>query len=284
MRTAEAVMALIMETAEADERVRAVALSGSRAAAGTSSPDLFSDFDIIYFVDNIDQMIQNRAWLKVFGEPLIVQTPDEMNLYGEPSGEESFAFLMLFRDGNRIDLTLKPADSRYLHWKQDGLTRCLLDKDNPASDFPSPTDVGYKTSMPEENFFHQCCNEFWWVAVYVVKGWQRKEMLYAQAHLHIVRLMLIQMLQWKVVLEKKIPVNFGQEAKHLEIYLEEKNIRELAATYAAGSYESIWASLQAAMAMFARESASVAGQCGFTLNEQEAAGVQRYIKEAGRVQ
>lgn len=281
MRTPEAVNALIMETARNDERVRAAALSGSRAAAGNSSPDLFSDFDIIYFVENMEQMIQDRSWLEVFGEPLIMQTPDEMNLYREPSGE-SFAFLMLFQDGNRIDLTLKPADSRYRHWKQDGLTRCLLDKDNPVSDFPAPTDIGYKTTMPEAGFFHQCCNEFWWVAVYVAKGWGRKEMLYAQAHLDIIRRMLIQMLQWKVVLEKKTSVNFGQEAKHLEKHLGDTNNTELAATYAAGSYESIWASLQAAMAMFERESATVAIQCGFALNEQEGARVQQYIKEVKR--
>ncbi|WP_176967782.1 aminoglycoside 6-adenylyltransferase [Marinococcus luteus] len=215
--------------------------------------------------------------------PLIVQTPNEMNLYREPSGE-SFAFLMLFQDGNRIDLTLKPAESRYLHWKQDGLTRCLLDKDNPVSDFPAPTDTDYKTKMPEEDFFHQCCNEFWWVAVYVVKGWSRKEMLYAQAHLDIIRRMLIQMLQWKVVLEKRTSVNFGQEAKCLEKQLGDKSNKELAATYAAGSYESIWASLQTAIFMFERESASVAGQCGFALNKQEGARVWQYIKKVGHVQ
>lgn len=56
------------------------------------------------------------------------------------------------------------------------------------------------------------------------------------------------------------------------------------ATYAAGSYESIWASLQAGMATFERESASVASQCGFALNEQETARVQQYIKKVGRVQ
>ncbi|WP_022794111.1 aminoglycoside 6-adenylyltransferase [Marinococcus halotolerans] len=282
MRTPEAMMALIMETARDDERVRAAALSGSRAAAQSSSPDLFSDFDIIYFVENMEQMIKDRAWLDVFGEILIMQTPDEMNLYREPSGE-SFAFLMLFEDGNRIDLTLKPAAGRYEHWKQDGLTRCLLDKDNPASDFPAPTDMGYKTNMPGESFFQQCCNEFWWVAVYVAKGWRRKEMIYAQAHLHIIRHMLVQMLQWKVVLEKKTSINFGQEAKHLEKHLGDKTGKELESTFAAGSYESIWASLQTAMTMFARESAFVANQCGFALKGEEAARVQQYIKKVARV-
>lgn len=283
MRTPDAIMKLIMETARDDERIRAAALSGSRATAGSSIPDLFSDFDIIYFVENMEQMIQDRTWLELFGEILIMQTPDEMNLYWEPSGE-SFAFLMLFEDGNRIDLTLKPAAGRYEHWKQDGLTRCLLDKDNPASDFPAPTDVGYKTNRPAEAFFQQCCNEFWWVAVYVAKGWRRKEMLYAQAHLHIIRGMLIQMLQWKVVLEKKTSINFGQEAKYLEKHLGDDSKKELKSTYAAGSYESIWVSLQTAMIMFARESALVAGECGFALKGQEAERVQQYINNVGRVQ
>lgn len=283
MRTPEAMMTLIMETARDEERVRAAALSGSRAAPGSSTPDLFSDFDIIYFVENMEQMIQDRTWLEVFGEILIMQTPDEMNLYREPSGE-SFAFLMLFEDGNRIDLTLKPAAGRYEHWKQDGLTRWLLDKDNPASDFPAPTDMGYKTNMPAEAFFQQCCNEFWWVAVYVAKGWRRKEMLYAQAHLDIIRRMLVQMLQWKVVLEQKTSINFGQEARHLEKHLGDKSRKELASTFAAGSCESIWTSLQTAMAMFERETAFVASQCGFTLKGQESARVQQYIKKIGRMQ
>ena len=43
---------------------------------------------------------------KCFGEVAIMQPPNKMTLFAKVKNSETFAYLMQFKDGNRIDLTL----------------------------------------------------------------------------------------------------------------------------------------------------------------------------------
>ncbi len=106
MRNTETIKNLIVEKAKMDDRVRAVLLNGSRANPNVST-DKFQDFDIVYIVNDLQTFISDHSWVDYFGERLIWQLPDEMDLgYGTKKKMDSFAYLMLFADGNRIDLTL----------------------------------------------------------------------------------------------------------------------------------------------------------------------------------
>jgi aminoglycoside 6-adenylyltransferase len=106
MRSSEEVKKIILEIAEKDGRIRAVLLNGSRANSKIT-PDKFQDFDIVYIVTEIESFLSDHSWIKIFGEILIMQLPDEMIICNEKK-RASFAYLMLFKDGNRIDLTLLP--------------------------------------------------------------------------------------------------------------------------------------------------------------------------------
>src|SRR6478672_4007944 len=105
MRTEKEIKTLILDIAEKNEIIRAVLLTGSKANPNVRK-DKLQDFDIIYFVTQLDTFTQNHSWIDVFGERLIMQLPDEMAI-GERD-QYAFHYLLLFTDGNRIDLTLLP--------------------------------------------------------------------------------------------------------------------------------------------------------------------------------
>ena len=99
MRAETEMLDLILKTAETLQ-VEAVAMSGSRTNQ-KASKDEFQDYDVVYVVENLDELIIDLSWLDQFGKRIIEQHVllDHRRLY-----------LMLFEDGNRIDLTLCPKD------------------------------------------------------------------------------------------------------------------------------------------------------------------------------
>ena len=99
MRTDQEILGLILETAK-KLQVDAVALSGSRT--DTKAPkDEFQDYDVVYVVDDLDTLTRDLAWLHQFGTRNIEQHNVLCNRH---------LYLMLFEDGNRIDLTICPKD------------------------------------------------------------------------------------------------------------------------------------------------------------------------------
>ena len=97
----------ILNFAKMDERIRMVTLEGSRTNINIP-PDDFQDYDITFFVTDMQSFINDDNWLNVFGERLILQKPEDMELF--PAEEKGFSYLMLFTDDVKIDLTLLPLD------------------------------------------------------------------------------------------------------------------------------------------------------------------------------
>ncbi|MBS3934481.1 MAG: aminoglycoside 6-adenylyltransferase [Truepera sp.] len=75
MRSESEMLALIVHTAQNDDRIRAVMLNGSRVNP-RASRDIFQDFDVIYFVTDLASFTNNHRWLERFGELMILQMPD----------------------------------------------------------------------------------------------------------------------------------------------------------------------------------------------------------------
>ena len=97
MRTDTEIMTLILQIAD-NLKVEAVALSGSRINPQTQK-DEFQDYDVVYIVENLEELLSDLSWLDQFGNRLI----EQHNVL-----EHRHLYLMLFEDGNRIDLTLCP--------------------------------------------------------------------------------------------------------------------------------------------------------------------------------
>jgi aminoglycoside 6-adenylyltransferase len=195
-RSDREVLDVILGPARADPRVRAVVLSGSRADLAAPRDDL-QDFDVVFVVSEVASFRDDPHWISVFGEVAIVQFPEGMQgAAGRDDG--GWAILMQFTDGTRIDLTLLPAEAmgRFGH---DGPAVVLHDPDGLVPP-PPPLDAPHHVpEPPSEKAFADVCNEFWWVAPYVAKGFVLGELAYARYHLDtVLRAQLMMVLDWRV--------------------------------------------------------------------------------------
>lgn len=248
MRSEKQVYDTILNFAAMEERIRVVTLEGSRTNSNIP-PDDFQDYDITFFVTDMQGFIHDDGWLNVFGERLILQKPEDMELF--PAVEKGYSYLMLFTDDVKIDLTLLPLDllDEYFTW--DKLVKLLLDKDNRIIHPPVPTDQDYHLKRPTERMFDDCCNEFWNTATYVVKGLCRREILFAIDHLNdIVRKELLRMISWLVGMEQGFDLSLGKNYKFLRRYVSEGLWKRLMSTYQMDSYSHMWESLEECMALF----------------------------------
>lgn len=106
MRTEYEILELVKKIAGEDSRINAAALCGSRADKSVPR-DVYQDYDILLCVSELAPFKNNLGWLEEnFGRTLIVQLPDEMELFEEPARNDRYAYLAIFEDGVRIDLTL----------------------------------------------------------------------------------------------------------------------------------------------------------------------------------
>jgi aminoglycoside 6-adenylyltransferase len=276
LRSEEEMYALILHTAREDERIRAVILNGSRTNPQAPS-DIFQDFDVIYLVTEMDSFKRDGDWIKRFGELMILQLPDDMG-NPPPGGEPGYAYLMQFADGNRIDLCLYPI-ARLRELKRDSLSVLLLDKDGVVEPFPPPNENDYLPKLPTRKAFEDCCNEFWWVSIYVAKGLWRGEIIYAKAMLdQLMREQLMKMLVWYIGVKTRFSVNLGKFGKNFQRYLEAGLWEMLQRTYADADYERNWDALMTACELFRIIGRSVGEHFGFDYLEEEDERVSAHLR------
>ena len=106
--------------------------------------------------------------------------------------------------------------------KGDKLIKVLIDKDCRIKRDIVPTDIDYHVRKPSAREYDDCCNEFWNVTPYVIKGLCRKEILFAIDHFNqIVRHELLRMISWKVGIETGFKLSVGKNYKFIERYISE---------------------------------------------------------------
>jgi aminoglycoside 6-adenylyltransferase len=282
MRSEQEMLDLIVNTAEDDERIRAVVMNGSRANPNAPR-DIFQDFDVVYIVTDVAPFKYNYEWLQRFGEIMIMQMPEDMR-DPPPCGDGSFVYLMQFTDGNRIDLTLYPLAKGGAHaplddLEDDSLSLLLLDKDGLIGSLPPADERDYLPQPPTAKAFADCCNEFWWVCPYVAKGLWREEILYAKHFLdHVVRNQLMKMITWYVGMGTQFSKNPGKFGKYLRQYLEPELWQMLLDTYSDADYEHTWDALDTMCALFRTLALQVAARFGFDYKQQEDRRVRAHLK------
>ncbi|QJC53481.1 aminoglycoside 6-adenylyltransferase [Paenibacillus albicereus] len=278
MRGEADMMALFLNIARRDERIRAVTLEGSRTDSNASR-DLFQDYDISYLVSEMDSFRNDPDWIDCFGSRLWLQTPESMELFPAELGDR-FSYLILFEDGNKLDLTLIPLEEAQAYSEEDKLLQVLLDKDGLLTDVQPPTDEEYRVRPPSEASFHDCRNEFWMVSTYVAKGLWRREILFAMDHLNgILRPMLLQMLEWQVGYRTGFSVSVGKNRKRIRRWLEVDEWEGLLQTFPGGSEEEVWESLFAAVGLFRRSGEQVATRLGCRYPAEEDERMTSYLRQ-----
>jgi len=258
---------LILKTAK-KLQVEAVALSGSRT--GTKAPkDEFQDYDVVYVVDDLDNLTSDLAWLDQFGKRMIEQHV----LLGHRR-----LYLMLFEDGNRIDLTLCPKE-HIKEWVDSEEEFIVLEDEKSLFESYSPSPKRFWITPATETDFEKACNEFWWVSAYVVKGICRNQLIYATDHLYgICQQEFLKILAWQVASDKGT-VDVGKNYKYLFNYLPTEKEKEFSDLLDFSSIDKITQSLFATMKFFHQEAQSLAKKLGFYYDKEVAEKMIQYAEK-----
>ena len=267
MRTDTEMMELIVQIAES-LKVEAVALSGSRTNS-ESFKDEFQDYDVVYIVENLECLISDLSWLDRFGNRLI----EQHNLLGH-----RYLYLMLFEDGNRIDLSLCPME-HIQEWVDSEANFEVIKDDKGLFESYLPSPKRYWTCPPTEEEFASSCNEFWWVSAYVVKAIRRQQLIYATDHLYgFCQQELLKVFAWQVVSDRGA-VDIGKNYKYLFYYLPAEKEKEFSALLDLSSIEKISQSLFATMKLFDCEAQKLAKKIGFAYDQEVAKKMIKYAEE-----
>ena len=267
MRTETEMLDVILKTAETLQ-VAAVAMSGSRTDT-KASKDEFQDYDVVYVVENLDELITDLSWLDQFGKRIIEQ---EVGL-----GQRRL-YLMLFEDSNRIDLTLCPKE-HIKEWVDSEAGFTVLEDPEHLFEPYSQNLERYWTSPASAIDFEKACNEFWWVSAYVVKGICRKQVIYATDHLYgICQQELLKVLAWQVASDRGA-VDIGKNYKYIFNYLPAEKEKEFSNLLDFSSIDKIIQSLFATMELFHQEAQFLAHKMGFDYDMEVAEKMIEYAKE-----
>lgn len=279
MRTEKEMFDLILGTAQKDERIRAVYMNGSRANPNVIK-DKYRDYDIVYVVDGTESFLADKSWISVFGELAMVQEPDSNDLGWGQSADysRSYTWLMLFKDGNRIDLQIQTRETMLEEYTKDTLTVPLLDKDNILPAIPPSNDSGYWIQKPTKPRYDGCCNEFWWCLNNVAKGIVRDQMPYAmRMYNEIVHIELDKMLEWYVGTENGFTVTTGMWGKYFKKYLPPDLYELYAKTYS--GFDNLWQAIFAACELFRTIAPVVGRYFGYEYNKSDDENMTAYLKK-----
>ena len=267
MRTEIEMFDVILQTAKVLQ-VDAAAMSGSRTNPNAPK-DEFQDYDVVYIVEDLDALVADLAWLERFGKRMIEQHVllDHRRLY-----------LMLFEDGNRIDLTLCPKE-HVKEWVDSEADFTVLDDPQGLFAPYAPTPKRYWTAPASATDFDKSCNEFWWVSAYVVKGIYRNHLVYATDHLYgICQQELLKLLAWQVAADKGT-LDVGKNYKYLFQHLPAEKEKEFTALLDFSDLKKITKSLLATMRFFHKEAQAFSLKTGFRYDKATAEKMIEYAKE-----
>jgi aminoglycoside 6-adenylyltransferase len=278
MRIEMEMLRLFLDIANADNRILAVYMNGSRTNPNVEK-DIFQDYDVVFVVTKTQPFIlesrgPERSWISQLGNILYMQYPDEHPDF--PNDKENFyGWLMQFDDGSRVDLHVESVDHAKEHICDDKLCKILLDKEKILPEIPKATDEDYHIKQPSEAQFSACANEFWWCSNNLAKGLWRKEMPYVQDMANfVVRKQLEKMLSWKVGIKTGFRVSVGKSAKYLYKWLEKEEYQNYLNTYFGGNMEEAWEAIFLMCDLFSSAAGYVAENLGYFYNvkEEKAAG------------
>ncbi|MEI3605077.1 aminoglycoside 6-adenylyltransferase [Pseudogracilibacillus sp. SE30717A] len=281
MRNEKEMMDLIINFAKGNEHVRAVYMNGSRTNPNAPK-DIFQDYDIVYVVTETASFISDKSWINQFGNLLMMQEPDrnDLGLQMDVDFQRSYSFLMLFKDGNRIDLRMLTKETMLNEYEKDSLTIPLLDKDSILPKIPPPSDRNYHLKKPTEEEFTSFTNEFWWCLQNVAKGIWRDELPYAQwMSERPIRNALNQVFSWWIGIKQNFNVSTGKSGKYFKKYLPEDYWQMYKKTYSEANDQSMWNSLFIACDLFRILAQDIAEHFSFYYPTEDDQNMTKYLKQ-----
>jgi aminoglycoside 6-adenylyltransferase len=278
-RTENQMMTLILDTAAKDSRILAVLQDGSRSNPNVDK-DIFQDYDIIYVVESLGSFLQNHDWVDVFGEQMILQMPEDMELYPpSPEMAGSFSYLLQFKDGNRIDLTLVPVE-KLDQFTGDSLCKVIWDRNAlfKASPLPPASDASYIVKKPSPRSFEDCCNEFWYTNAGLAKSlWRREIVLAKELFCQVIHGALMQMMDWYIGCRYNFAVNPGKLGKFYQRFLEPELYQKFLSAYSDATLDNTWQAVFVTIELFRDSAKHIAGKLGYTYRIDWDKNVTEYL-------
>ena len=282
-RTEEEMLKLIIGFAEADDRIRAVLMNGSRANPKVTR-DPFQDYDIVNLVTGVEPFRNEAHVVPHFGEAIVVEQP----LIGPwpPSDADGsyHNYNMQLADGNRIDLSFRHVDTLQ-DQLTDSLTAVLLDKDGRIPSLPPPDDSSYFIARPTPELYYGCCTGFFFtLGSHIPKTIWRKKLPLLKFYIEaILRDSLVMMLEWEIGIRQGFEQDMGVRGKHLESYLAPDVWSEYERTYVDSDYENLWESLFRFYRIFERSAEWIAKECGFTYPKEQGMKVWAFLEHVRKL-
>ena len=280
MRTPEEMFNLIKTVASQDQNILAVYYGGSRANPNIE-PDIYQDFDVVFVVKQIAPYIKDHSFIEKFGEVLLLQEPDLMDARRGLMPfdfSKSYAFLTLYKDGNRMDITLKTLEAANEELAQEKMDVILLDKNHYLKQIGQPTDEDYHNTIPDQANFDACENEFFWCLNNVIKGIARDELTYAHTMFDVyVKFQFYKMLDWMLAVKYQGKISSGKLGKFYKKYLSKEEYELLCQTFPAADYDSFWVALDSAIELFLQAARYIAENTDLSFSEKDAEGLKEYL-------
>lgn len=277
MRSETVMYQLFLDIANADSRILAIYMNGSRTNANAPK-DIFQDYDIVFVVTETKPFIEDKEWIRRFGDILYMQDPDE-GPDASCDRENFYGWLMQFTDGNRVDLHVESVLHAREHIGDDKLCRILLDKEQILPKIPESTDADRHVRKPTREQFLACANEFWWCSNNLAKGLWRGEMPYVQDMANfVVRKQLEKMLSWKAGINTDFGVSVGKSGKYLYRWISDEEYHCYLDTYFGGSVQDGWRAVFSMCGLFDSTAKFVAEKLGYIYDAEEAEAARGFLE------
>ena len=255
----------VIEVAKNDERVRLVMLNGSRAHKNHPI-DGYSDFDVVYYVNNVSPFLENHFLLEAFNPILICQTKDDQ-IFPEVTDFLGYIYMMQFEDGSRLDLSLCSVDDLEENIKEKDYYQLLLDKDYRLNEDFCIDEKVFTISPPTQDYFNAAVKEFYWLSLYVMKGVERTMVPYAIGHLSLMRRCLDAVIEWYIGIQFGWDIEVGKAGKDYDKYLDERYYSNYLKTFPNAEKSAVYDALGTMMLLFFYLSTSVSIYLNYPLQE-----------------
>ena len=281
MKTEQEMYDLILGIAKRDDRIRAVYLHGSRANPDALI-DSYTDYDIVFYVTEIDSFINNRDWLIDFKNiDFLFESYKNQNDYFMKDINDlsqKYTWCMLYKDGNHIDLVLEIINENIDRSKIiNKPIIILLDKDGCLQNESLSNDLNY-IKKPHEAEYSACCSGFWWFLNYVAKGIARDQLLYAKEQFNSFNTMTLhRMTEWYIGVQTDFCVFIGRDSRSFKKYLPADIYFLYEKTYSDSNYENFWNAVFSSCKLFSKIASEVGDYFGFVYNKHEESSMMKYL-------
>ena len=276
-RTEEQILKLIIGFAEADDRIRAVLMNGSRVNPSVTR-DPFQNYDITNLVTEVEPFRNEEYVVPYFGEAIVVEQP-LIGPWPPADADGSYHnYNMQLADGNRIDLSFFHVDT-LTDRLRDSLTAVLLDKDNRIPSIPPPNESSYFIAEPTKELYDGCCTGFFFtLGSHIPKTIWRRELPLLKFYIEAcLRESLVMMLEWEIGIRTGWEKSLGSKGKNLESHLAPDVWNEYKKTFVDSDYDKLWESLFLFHNIFKKSAEFVAEKREFRFPEEKAANVLAFL-------